>query len=168
MLRLYHTNERDTARYVMGEIGPRTLVALGVNPSRATFERMDVTVSKVKGFSRRNGYDGWLMLNLYPQRATLPTDLHQRRQARLHEANLGHIEAALAQVPEPTLWAAWGNLIEARPYFWRCWQDIHACLRPLGAHWVQLGTLTQQGHPRHPSRMGYATAFQPFEVDDYE
>ena len=59
--RIYHINSKDTARYVMGDFDKNPLCVIGLNPSKATLDKLDVTVSKVKRFSEILGFDGWLI-----------------------------------------------------------------------------------------------------------
>ena len=69
---LYEKNRNNTARYILGETGKKPLVCVGINPSTAAPNNLDRTLTNVKRFSELNGYDGWLMLNVYPQRSTDP------------------------------------------------------------------------------------------------
>src|SRR5690606_17601605 len=72
---VYLKNDENTLRYVLGEKGNKTIACIGVNPSTATPEKLDPTLKKVKTVAKHNGFDGWIMYNLYPQRATNPNDL---------------------------------------------------------------------------------------------
>ena len=76
---LYKTNEDNTARYILGQINEEkgaTLLCFGINPSTACPECLDNTIRKVVKLSANNGYANWIMVNIYPQRATNPNDLH--------------------------------------------------------------------------------------------
>ena len=59
-------------RFSLTKEGDRKLVVFGVNPSTANEQIADLTITKVMGFAERNGFDGFIMLNLYPQRCTNP------------------------------------------------------------------------------------------------
>ena len=61
---------------------------IGLNPSTATRDKSDTTVAKVEAVARRNGHDGFVMLNLYPLRATKPSTLPQRANATQLRRNL--------------------------------------------------------------------------------
>jgi len=165
---LYKTNEADTARYVMGVYHKHPLIAIGVNPSQATLQKPDMTVSKVKKFALQLGFDGYIMLNVYPQRATAPDSLHRKKFAPWAAKNLRTIADVLAgTAPRPVLWAAWGNLIETRPYLGQCLRDIYQLAAQYDPQWIRLGELTRKGHPRHPSRMSYSNASYPFDTLAY-
>ena len=75
---LYRTPANNRARYWLGCDGDKLLVVVGLNPSVATNEKSDLTAAKVKHISRAAGYDGFAIVNLYPQRSTLPQRLHRR------------------------------------------------------------------------------------------
>lgn len=62
----------DTARFMLGEVGENPIICLGINPSTANDEKDDSTISKIRKIASENNCDGWIMLNLYPQRATNP------------------------------------------------------------------------------------------------
>lgn len=53
-------------RYVLSKPGKNVLFVIGVNPSTANEEKPDPTMRKVIGFAEVNGFDGFVMLNLYP------------------------------------------------------------------------------------------------------
>ena len=73
-----YDHSEPKARYALGRKGIRPFVCFGVNPSTATPARLDPTVASVARFTEDHGYDGWLMLNLYPQRATNPDKMHKK------------------------------------------------------------------------------------------
>lgn len=62
-----------------------------------------------------NGYDSFLMLNIYPLRSTNPALLPKSPDLDLMKSNLEHIAKALATNDSP-IWAAWGAFIEKRDY----------------------------------------------------
>lgn len=52
---------------------PKRIAWIGLNPSTADEETLDPTLRRVRDFTRRLGGDGFVMLNLFAFRATLPT-----------------------------------------------------------------------------------------------
>ena len=81
----------------MGQEGSNPLVCIGVNPSTAVPGNLDPTVAGVARFAAAKGYDGWLMFNVYPQRATNPNTMHKRFQAKIHQKNMAAIEKLINQ-----------------------------------------------------------------------
>lgn len=163
---LYENNADNSARFVLGKVGVNPLVCVGVNPSTAAPEDPDLTVRKVMGFSGRNGFDSWVMLNLYPQRSTDPKGMHLVADPALQSENERHIAALVAGRPL-TLLAAWGGLIMARSYLPGMLAGIEAMTDASGCDWLSIGDLLASGHPRHPSRAGYALPLQSFDVREY-
>ena len=102
-------------RYVLGRPGHRPLVCIGINPSTAQPGALDPTVKSVERLAASNGFDSWIMFNVYPQRATDPNDMDLVPDRALCDENLRWLAAVLAQT-QPTMWAAWGTLIEKRAY----------------------------------------------------
>jgi len=84
---IYDTNEDNSARFTLGEYEDfisKTLICFGINPSTATPEKLDNTIIKIKLFAKNNNYKNWIALNIYPQRATNPEDLHIIENHRIY------------------------------------------------------------------------------------
>ncbi len=154
-------------RYVLGKNGSNPLFVLGVNPSTATNVKPDTTITKIKNFSEQKGFDGWVTLNLYPQRTTKPSNLHQDLKRNLHEQNIKEIVEIISRYQNPTIWAAWGNIITIRPYLKECLIDIQDSINRFNPNWIQVGEFTKKGHPRHPSRLPYNTNKSDFDIEKY-
>ena len=155
----YITNEDNSARFVLGYNNTNPLFVIGVNPSTADDTKADQTIRRVIGYAKRNGFNGFVMLNLYPQRATNPNDLHSEDMfdAELHKENLEHIKNIIKSVPNPTVLVAFGNTIVKRKYLSHCLNDIVDIINPYRVRLKTIGRLTKNGHghPRHPSRGEY-------------
>lgn len=167
MYDIYQSSQEDTRRYLLGKSGARPLIAVGLNPSTATRERSDPTVAKVEGVARRNGFDGFLMLNLYPVRATHYETLAHEPDLGAWAENVEHVVAAVSDTPNGTVWAAWGQSILARQFFVDACVAIASRTIERRIRWVRLGSLTQGGHPRHPSRLDYQWQFAEFDLTRY-
>lgn len=167
MYDLYASNKRDTCRYVLGKEGKRKLFVVGLNPSTANREKSDTTVAKVERVAISQGYDGFVMTNLYPLRSTDPKELPIRGRASLLRDNLEAIQKLAAREAAPTFWAAWGVNIETRTYLSRALLGFSGLVQEVGGRWVHYGALSKEGHPRHPSRLAYSWDFHPFKVDPY-
>ena len=76
-------------RFSLTKEGNRKLVVFGVNPSTANEQIADLTITKVMGFAERNGFDGFIMLNLYPQRCTNPESLDKEIDEELQRKKFG-------------------------------------------------------------------------------
>ena len=81
----------DTARFMLGEVGENPIICLGINPSTANDEKDDPTISKIRKIASENNCDGWIMLNLYPQRATNPNDMHIKAADDLTAVSYTHL-----------------------------------------------------------------------------
>lgn len=152
---------------MLGRDGDCKLLVIGLNPSTATRDKSDTTVAKVEAVARRNGHDGFVMLNLYPLRATKPSTLPQRANAKQMRRNLEAIEAIVAAEVKPVVWAAWGAAINERMFLASCAHELVARLRRYRPRWQCYGPPTTEGHPRHPSRLSYGWRFAAFGADAY-
>ena len=70
---IYENDGSDECRFVLGKFGERNLICVGLNPSRAEPGNYDPTMKRVENWASMHGYDGHIMVNLYPQRATKPS-----------------------------------------------------------------------------------------------
>lgn len=164
---LYKKNKDNTTRYVLGTKGFTPLICFGINPSTASPEQLDNTLKSVQRIAFHNGFDSWIMLNIYPQRATDPNDMHTTLNASIHKNNLTHIQQLLGHIARPTLWAAWGTLIEKRPFLLSCLNDIHKKTMNHDCQWVTFGNKSSKGHPHHPLYLPAASTPDQFDIQNY-
>lgn len=153
-------------RYTIEQGEKNRLFVIGLNPSTADICKADPTMRRVVGFVNHFGYDGYVMLNLYPLRATSPNTLPCEADfnEHLHCANLTKIAELLKQEKNPTILAAFGNNIGKRRYLRHCWQDIIEVAKPYQPQWKCLGSLTKLGNPRHPLYIKGDTQLSDLEV----
>ena len=150
---LYVPNYYTDYRYILGTRGKDPLICSGINPSTAAPGDLDNTLKSVSRIAAGNGYDSWIMFNVYAQRATDPDDMDTVLNERLHRENMRAFEYILKNVGEgvsPAVWAAWGTIIEKRPYLKDCVLDMVRLGREYGAKWYSVGKRSVKGHPHHP------------------
>ena len=164
MFDIYHSDRNDTWRYTLGKAGRRPLLTVGLNPSTATQEKADPTVARVQKVAELHGFDGFVMLNLYPVRATDYRTLPPRVNAEAFERNLQVIEEVVGQHERPTTWAAWGSPVMHHEYFLKARDSLYVRLGTYQPAWRRLGDLTAGGHPRHASRIDYSWKFEIFDL----
>lgn len=87
--------DENTYRFVLASKCTKPIVVMGGNPSTANEHKPDPTVRKVMGFAGPGNYDGFVMLNLYAQRATKFNEVHCKRDEKLHQGNLDAIREYL-------------------------------------------------------------------------
>ena len=157
-------------RYILGTRGINPLICIGVNPSTAEPGNLDNTLKSVSRIAGGNGYDSWIMFNVYAQRATRPDVMDRVCNDRLHEANMEAFRYILSHVGEgvsPAVWAAWGAVIEKRPYLPGCVRDMVTIGEEYGAHWLSAGKISVKGHPHHPLYLRKDEKTVPFDVKGY-
>ncbi|MBD3617526.1 MAG: DUF1643 domain-containing protein [Gracilimonas sp.] len=161
-----YDHDEPLTRYSLGQEGENPLICFGVNPSTAKPNDLDPTVASVARFARDHGYDGWLMFNLYPQRATNPDKMHRRFQNEIHQKNVDVI-ANLTEGLSADVWCAWGTLIEKRSYLSRCLQDIFDVLAQNNCTYFKRGRISKAGHPHHPLYLKKTAPPETFDLDKY-
>ncbi len=95
-------------RFALGRPGNHSCLIIGMNPSAAREEYSDRTVNKVIKTVRELGYDGWIMTNLYPERATDAKNMDEFDR-RLAEENAEQIVALCNKYNIKEVWGAWGD-----------------------------------------------------------
>lgn len=116
------------------------LVWVMLNPSVADAHNDDPTIRRVRGFTAREGYPGFAVVNLWALVATDPKDLHARRGA-YEEKNLRTI-ASITRGRDVV--AAWGAGVSRCP----CLTRVTMILRDAAT--VRCLGYTKHGQPRHP------------------
>ena len=168
---LYAPDFYTEYRYVLGTRGENPVICMGINPSTAEPDNLDPTLQSVSRVSAFNGFDSFLMFNVYAQRATRPDDMDAELNIRLHDENRKAFRALLSLagqgVQRPTVWAAWGAIIEKRAWLRDCVRDFRDDAEAFGACWVCAGPLSKKGHPHHPLYLRKDEPFRPFDIGGY-
>ena len=74
---LYAPNFYSEYRYILGTRGNNPLICIGINPSTARPDALDNTLKSVERIALGNGFDCFIMFNVYAQRATSPDDMEK-------------------------------------------------------------------------------------------
>ena len=164
---LYAPNFYSEYRYILGTRGENPLICIGINPSTAAPDDLDNTLKSVERIAFGNGFDSFIMFNVYAQRATSPDDMEKECNPLLHAENLEAFRYVLSISENPTVWAAWGAIIEKRKYLPECVKDMLKTGEDYGAKWVCAGAITKKGHPHHPLYLRKDEKIRPFDVAAY-
>ena len=164
---LYAPNFYSEYRYILGTRGKNPLICIGINPSTAEPDNLDNTLKSVERIALGNGFDSFIMFNVYAQRATSPDDMEKVCNPELHRENLEAFRYVLSISQQPTVWAAWGDIIEKRKYLSDCVRDMLLVGEEYGAKWVCAGAITKKGHPHHPLYLRKDEKIRPFDVAAY-
>ena len=166
---LYVPDFYSEYRYILGTRGRNPLIAIGINPSTAAPDDLDNTLKSVERIALGNGYDSFIMFNVYAQRATDPDAMEKELNLRLHEENMKAFEYVLSLSAErPSVWAAWGTIIKKRAYLPRCVSDMIAIGEKYGAKWYTSGARSKVGgHPHHPLYLRKDSPLDEFDAAEY-
>ena len=164
---LYAPNFYSEYRYILGTRGKNPLICIGINPSTAEPDNLDNTLKSVERIALGNGFDSFIMFNVYAQRATDPDAMEKTCNAALHRENLEAFRYVLSISEKPAVWAAWGAIIEKRDYLADCVRDMVTAGQEFGADWYCAGAITKKGHPHHPLYLRKDEKLKPFDVESY-
>ena len=134
-------------RFGLGKLSKNPLVAICMNPSAARDETSDRTVNRVIAASQKLGYDGWVVFNTYPERATDAANMDEF-DVILSQENVAVIKEFSIKNELKEVWGAWGDLkYEALK------QGRDAILKVLAEQDIKVfhfAPPTKAGNPRHP------------------
>jgi hypothetical protein len=155
-------------RYILGTQGKNPLICIGINPSTAAPDNLDNTLKSVERIAHGNGHDSFIMFNVYAQRATDPDDMELTCNYSLHLENIKAFEYILSLCSDvPSVWAAWGAIVEKRDYLINLISDFEKISEKYSARWYSCGPLSRKGHPHHPLYLRADTQKQPFDIKNY-
>ena len=154
-------------RYILGTRGKNPLICVGINPSTAKPDALDNTLKSVERIALGNGFDSFLMFNVYAQRATRPDDMEKTCNLTLHKENMEAFRYLLSIGETPAVWAAWGAIIEKRGYLAQCVADMLEISKEYGANWYCAGPISKKGHPHHPLYLRKDEKLKPFDTEEY-
>lgn len=165
---LYVPDFYSEYRYILGTRGARPLIAIGINPSTAAPDDLDNTLKSVERIAHTNGYDSFIMFNVYAQRATDPNHMERTLNEMLHRENMKAFEYVLTMTETPDIWAAWGTIIKKRQYLGECVKDMVNLGDRYGAHWFTCGARSCcGGHPHHPLYLRKDACLDEFNIHEY-
>jgi len=164
---IYAPNFYSEYRYILGTRGKNPLICIGINPSTARPDDLDNTLKSVERIALGNGFDSFIMFNVYAQRATDPDAMEKKCNWTLHRENLEAFRYVLSISDEPAVWAAWGTIIEKRDYLPTCLWDMLKVGEAYGAKWYCAGALSKKGHPHHPLYLRKDEQIKPFDAKSY-
>lgn len=166
---LYVPDFYSEYRYILGTRGDNPLICIGINPSTAEPDNLDNTLKSVERIALGNGFDSFIMFNVYAQRATSPKDMEKEMNPLLHRENMKAFRYVLSlSKSTPHVWAAWGTIINERDYLADCVLDMIEAGREYGAKWVSAGACSKKGgHPHHPLYLKKDSSLDDFDIVSY-
>lgn len=162
---IYIDEKTLSHRYLLEKKGNRELIVLGLNPSTADSEVPDRTMKKVMHYAEQEGFDGFAMINLYPQRATKPYNLKEFNP-EIHKKNLEKIETLISRIENPIILLAFGGNIMNIAYLKICLIDIHNLLIKYNPSWKCLD-VGKTGFPKHPLYLRNDLRMKNFNINNF-
>lgn len=100
---LYAPNFYSEYRYILGTRGSKPLICIGINPSTAQPDALDNTLKSVERIALGNGFDSFIMFNVYAQRATKPDMMEKECNPKLHQENMAAFRYILSMSSAPAI-----------------------------------------------------------------
>lgn len=146
-------------RFLLGKLGNKNILCVGLNPSTADKDKTDPTSRNIEKIACEQGYDGWYLVNLYPTRSSDPWSLEREPNNNMIEQNILFIEDLINANSIKYIWLAWGNNIVARNYFNHCIIELSKVLKKYDLNILCIGT-NDTKHPTHPSQQAINAKFK--------
>lgn len=147
-------NSDPDKRFVLAKKGTRNLLAICLNPSTANEFEHDGTSRNIERIAEVNGFDGWVLFNLSPERTPKP-ELLNINEGKLLDKNIEELTNLLNknefQIKDVLL--AWGNNvgIEQLTYLKKSALRMLQVLRDKKLNYWCI-KMTSKKHPFHPSQ----------------
>jgi len=171
----YKDDKSKNTRFVLRTRGNRPLVCVGLRPSTADDKESDKMTNKIIKCAKKLGFEGAIMLNLYPLRYDLPLEadnnlISENKSYIAILLNELFLEVKAREVNEITLLAAWGDFYDKRYYLGDSLRKIVNVAESANCRWKCL-ELTKDGHPCNPQdfdedKMASLT-LRDFDVNQY-
>ena len=146
-------------RYVLihqlDEANPSTklLGFLGLNPSTADTTQLDNTLRRVRGYAAREGYGGFVMLNIFGFRATDPKDMYAAADPIGPDNDKWVLEWGKKCGKVVAGWGTHGNFMNRGLEICKLLKDVNlVCLK-----------ITADGSPSHPLYLKKDLPFIPYK-----
>lgn len=162
-------NENEEYRYLLGNKGSNPLYCIGMNPSTAKQKEFDQTVLKVFGLALIHGYDSCIMMNLLPIMETDSSLVSSENKKKFLDKNINQI----IDTVDNDILACWGDNIDRNSDMKESFIRIYNSIKEKDINWLCIenqkgdSLMTQNGNPRHPSRVNYFRELKCFDIHDY-
>lgn len=164
---IYQNSPDNAYRYLIGTVGDNPLIVMSINPSVGSPTQTSATLGTVRHIAHAYGYDSWIILCLYPQRATHLDELTEMADPEQIAKNNAVIKETLAKWPGRKIWAAWGTHYFDRPFFSECLADILKIADEYDESWMHYGTLDEDGAPRYCLYLEDGEGWYPFDAQAF-
>lgn len=125
-------------------------------------------MKSIERIAMGNGFDSFIMFNVYAQRATDPNQMNKEINPMLHIENMRAFQWILENSgKKPIIWAAWGTNIERRKYLKECLGEMLNISNRYNAVWCKVGKCSVKGHPHYPLYVKKDSRIEAFGVKTY-
>ena len=161
---IYKNSPDNKYRYVIGTEGSNPLIVMSINPSVGSPTQTSSTLGTVRHIAEDYGYDSWIILCLYPERATHLDELTEMADPAQISENDKVINEVLSKWAGHKIWAAWGTHYDQRAYFPQCLENIVKIADQYNMSWMHYGSLDEDGTPRYCLYLEPGEGWYPFDV----
>ena len=132
--------------------GDRLILWIGLNPSTADERRLDPTLTRIAAFSKREGFDGFWMANLFALRTPYPEEMRADPEPVGPDNDAALLRAASRCEAVVAAWGAGGFFLDRARHV----------AQLLAGHTLHCLGTTRDGSPRHPLYVPASQALTPW------
>lgn len=162
---IYQNSPDNKARFVLGTRGNNPLIVMSINPSVGAPDVKSPTVGTVEHIAKDYGYDSWIILCLYPQRATHLDELDEMTNPNWVKENEKVIREVFAYYPDHKIWATWGTHYKHRYYFPELLSSIAKIAEEYHESWMHYGPLDEGYLPQYCLYLDNGEGWYPYDVN---
>lgn len=163
--------EHDDYRYALGTFGKRILIFIGLHPSIAIPEHPDTTYQVLDSMAKNQGYDGLVLVNLYPKVIKDDNLSYEKSEDNINEKNFEIIRSIFLDFDEQnidyTVLCGWGNDITLKTEAQTAIERLKNALVNVPTQKIKCLGLTKQGHPLSPLVRKEKEDFKIFDLKNY-
>lgn len=125
-------------------------------------------MKSVERIAMGNGFDSFIMFNVYAQRATDPNQMNKEINPMLHKEKMRAFQWILENGGKKLIiWVSWGTNIERRKYLKECLREMLNISNRYNAVWCKVGKCSVKGHPHYPLYVKKDSRIEAFGVKTY-
>lgn len=164
--------EQDTYRYVLGTIGEKTLIFIGLNPSTAIPKHPDTTWNILNGICDKKGYDSLMIVNLYPKLMKNSEKYKENDDIKdyTNKKNFDKINELFNNIlieSDYTILCGWGNDIMLKDNPESAIENLKKCLQNVPEEKIKCLGITKEKHPISPLARIKKGNFKKFDLKHY-
>ncbi|MEI6816001.1 MAG: DUF1643 domain-containing protein [Bacteroidota bacterium] len=162
-----HIKSNDNqVRFLLGVEGKNPMVLMVAYPNMTTPTLWDYQIKTIIKLSKSLGYDGWMIISIYPQRVKELKYLHAKRHSLMSNRNHALIKKTIQQYNIKEIYAGWGSAIENSKFLIQELAQMNNTYFN-DIKWLAYQNDSAKNHPRSIVNVPFSFKIKPFDMTAY-